>query len=109
MPIANCLVAPACPQGSGNLIDFWANESGQSSEHMTVNIIASTQQLGNKYFVMANLLLPSVWSSASISTLQTGLAKALAKYFNIAIGQVHVVTNIVNSGMVVEAGQEVTW
>lgn len=109
MPIANCFVAPDCPQGSGNIIEFWAKESAQSSEHMTVNFIPSNQQLGDQYFVMATLLLPSMWSSSNISSIQTGLSKALAQYFNIAVDQVHVVTSIINSGMVVEAGQEIKW
>lgn len=109
MPIANCFVASDCPHSSGDLIEFWAIESAQSPEHMTVNIIESNQQLGNKYFVMATLLLPSNWSSSDISLLQIGLSKALAKYFNIAVSQVHVVTNIISSRMVVESGQEITW
>lgn len=109
MPIANCFVASDCPLGSGDLIKFWATESGQSPDHMTVNIIESYQQLGNKYFVMVNLFLPSVWSSSDISSLQLGLSKALEKYFNIVASQIHIVTNIIHSGMAVEAGQEITW
>lgn len=109
MPIANCFVTQDCPPGAGDIIKFWAHESGISSDHMTVNIIPGSQQFGNKYLVMANLLLPSIWSKSDISKIQAGLSRALAKYFNITLAQVHVVTNIVHSGMVVEAGQEITW
>ncbi|HEY5703207.1 MAG TPA: hypothetical protein VIV20_07030 [Gammaproteobacteria bacterium] len=76
---------------------------------MTVNIITSNQQLGNQYSVMANLLLPSIWTASDISAIQTGLARALAKSFNVALTQVHIVTNIVSSGLVVEEGQEMKW
>lgn len=109
MPIANCIVTPDCQQSSGNLVELWASESGNSSDHMTVNIITSNQQLGNQYSVMANLLLPSIWTASDISAIQTGLARALAKSFNVALTQVHIVTNIVSSGLVVEEGQEMKW
>ena len=109
MPIANCIVAPHCPQGSGELLEHWSAESGLSSEHMTVNLMTSHHQCGQSYSVMAVLLLPSAWSASHISALQTGLSRALAIYFDVALPEVHVVTTIIDSGMVVEAGQEVTW
>ena len=76
---------------------------------MTVNIINSSQQTGKEYAVMANLQLPSMWSSSDISSLQIGLANALAKSFGVSINQIHIVTSIVGSGMVVEDGEELTW
>lgn len=109
MPIANCIVTSDCRQSPGSLVELWASESGKSAEHMTVNIVTSDRQYGNQYPVMANLLLPSIWSNSDISRLQTGLAKALAKSFNVALNQVHIITNIVDSGLVVEDGQEIKW
>jgi len=76
---------------------------------MTINIITSSQQLGNKYPIMANLMLPSIWSSSDISLLQIGLANALSLYFNVSLEEVFVSTSIVNSGMLIEAGEEVEW
>ena len=109
MPIANCFIAPDYQISPVNIVKIWAKESGKSAEHMTVNIINSSQQVGNEYAVMANLLLPSMWSSPDISSLQIGLANALAKSFDISISQIHIVTRIIGSGMVVEDGQELTW
>ena len=109
MPIVNCVITQECSQGSGNLIELWADESGISSEHMTINIVIGSEQLENKYKIMANLALPSMWSTSDISSLQVGLAKALSQHFALAISEVHVITNIVTSGMVVESGQEVKW
>ena len=109
MPIANCFVISGCQPGSSNLVELWASESGQSPEHMTVNIVEGTKQLGNIYPVMAILLLPSIWSEADTSSLQLGLATALAIHFNLASSEVHVVTQIVNSGLVVEDGEEIQW
>ena len=109
MPIANCFVAQGYQIDSRNIVEIWAIESSKPAKHMTVNIISSSQQLGNQYAVMSNLLLPSMWSASDISSLQIGLARALAKSFAVNLDQIHVVTTIVNSGMVVENGQEVVW
>lgn len=109
MPIANCIITSDCIEGSGNLIELWSDESSISSEHMTINAITSSKQLGNKYKVMVNLLLPSMWSVADISELQSGLARALAQYYTLGLSDVHVVTTIVSSGLVVESGEKITW
>ncbi len=109
MPIANCIVIPNCSPVNLNLIELWAKESGHSKDHMTVNILTSTEQHGNAYSVMATLLLPSLWSKDSISSLQLGLAKALAEKYGLSLDDVHVVTHIVQSGCVVESGHEVSW
>ncbi len=112
MPVANCIITPACQErsaSSGNLIELWANESNKSSEHMTINIVVSSEQLGNKYSVMANLQLPTMWSSGDVSLLQTGLARALEQYYQLASGDVHVITSLVSSGRVVENGKEIHW
>lgn len=112
MPIAHCMVAETYLKkvdGAYNLIELWAIESSKSSEHMTINIISNTEQHGKNYGIMANLLLPSVWSNKEISLLQMGLAKALSTYFKAPISDVHVVTTQVNSGMVIENGKEQKW
>lgn len=110
MPIAHCIVTPECqPTGSEDLVALWAAEAQQSPEHMTINIITSTQQHGAAYSVMAQLFLPSLWSRTHISVLQTGLARALARYFRITTEHVHVITHIIPSGYVVEKGEEMIW
>jgi hypothetical protein len=109
MPIANCVVSKNCTGGSANLIEVWAADAGISPEHMTVNMVSCEEQLGNRYKIMATLLLPSLWSSSEISRLQLGLARSLAQYFEIPMNEVHVITHIVSSGLVVESGQEVEW
>jgi len=109
MPIANCIVTPQCKIVEHSIVDLWASQSGQSPEHMSVNITTSTHQYGNRYAVMATLVLPSLWSKPAVSALQVGLAKALAQAYELSLDDVHVVTNIVESGLVVEAGMEEHW
>lgn len=110
MPIANCFVAPSHSlRSSVDIVAAWAKESGKGAEQMTVNMIYASQQRGKGYAVMANLLLPSLWSRSDISLLQIGLAKALATSFGVDINQIHIVTSVISSGMVVENGQELKW
>ena len=109
MPIANCIVTPECQNGAEDLVRLWAKESGQSEEHMTINIVVSSQQLGNRYAVMATLILPSLWSAESVSSLQIGLSKALSVYFKIPLEGIFITTNIVESGCVVSNGEEEVW
>lgn len=109
MPIANCIVAPDISKGEGDLLALWAECSGKSASHMTVNLLSSQAQFGNPYAVVANLYLPSLWSAEDVSALQLGLAKSLAEYFKVDIERLLVMTHIIDSGRVVDAGQEVVW
>ena len=109
MPIANCIVARGCRRPEDDLAALWARETGESSEHMTVNLIVADAQYGRPYRVMATLYLPSVWSAAAVASLQVGLAKALATGLNEALDGIHVITHIIESGSVVESGNVVTW
>lgn len=109
MPIANCIVAPALDPTDQNPVELWADESGKAKQHMTINIVEYRQQFGTQYPIMATLQLPSLWSSSDINCLQVGLARALAKYYQVAIGDVHVITNIIAPGLVVENGEQTQW
>ena len=109
MPIANCIITQECTDTSGNLIELWAKASGVSAEHMTINIVNRQEQLGRQYKIMANLMLPSIWSKSNISSLQLGLASALSTHYLVEIDEVQVITHIVTSGLVVESGKEINW
>jgi hypothetical protein len=112
MPIANCHISidfETKPDNTSRLIELWADNSIQSSDEMTVNLISVNQQHGKQYQILAQLLLPSIWSKPDVSLLQTGLAKALSIYFQIPINEVFVATSIVESGFVVDSGKEVRW
>lgn len=109
MPIANCIVSEECEADKGELAELWSRESGISSDEMTVNILIGDQQFGKSYKVMATLYLPTAWSMTTVSKLQIGLANALSKYFCQPIEKIHIITSIVESGLVVETGKEQTW
>lgn len=112
MPIANCIVSPSrCSQAgdADGLVVLWARESGKSPEHMTVNIVERRAQVGSAYEVMATLWLPSLWSQADVDSLQVGLARALAAHFGVGLGSVHIITRIIEPGLVVEDGETLSW
>lgn len=109
MPIANCIVAAHCQLPIDDLVTRWAEESGMSAEHMTVNLVTSKQQIGVHYAVMATLLVPSMWSESAIDSLQLGLARALSKCLSLSLQEVHVTSHIIQSGNVIENGQKLEW
>ena len=88
---------------------LWSEESGVGSEHMTINVISGARQTGAPYRVMAFIYLPSLWTSEQVGRLQVGLARALARGFAGAPGEVLVVTSIIESGHVVEGGETKAW
>ena len=112
MPIANCLISPRVAEkidAAETIVDLWSDYSGQSKEHMTLNLISSLAQAGAQFDAMAFLYLPSLWSEEAVSKLQIGLAKSLSEYFSVPLESVQVVTYIVNSGRVIEDGKQVEW
>jgi hypothetical protein len=62
---------------------------------MTVNFIECSQHLGEGYAIMVRFVLPFVWSRGDISGFQVGLARALARVFNVNIGDVFVFTQVI--------------
>lgn len=109
MPIAHCIVDPERVPRDGDPVARWARESGQSAEHMTIELIPRLRQFGHAYAAMATLYLPSMWSAEAVDALQAGLARALAGYLGVAVGEVQVITRVVEPGQVVEDGEVLRW
>jgi hypothetical protein len=109
LPIAQCIVDARLVAGGEDPAELWCKESGIACDEMTINIIRSVQQFGKPCPVIAQLMLPSLWAAPEVTLLQTGLARALARHFNLTADQVLVITRTVVSGHVVDDGQEVSW
>lgn len=109
MPIANCILYGDYSDSQDDPTGLWSQATGVSEKHMTINFIMAKAQFGQHYKAMATLYLPSLWSVSDIKTLQLGLAEALAQYLSVSNQEVHVVTQLVESGYVVENGAQVTW
>ena len=109
MPIANCFIAspPDEPDAEATVAE-WSHRSGIAADEMTVNVVHA-QQGGKRYAAMAWLYLPSLWSEPDVVALSEGLAAALADVVRVRPSAVQVVTSIVTSGSVVEAGETLRW
>jgi hypothetical protein len=109
MPIANCHIL-SMPAGldPGEIVAAWSRRSGIEPDEMTLDLVA-VQRGGKRYAAIAWLYLPSLWSDEAVSALSTGLAGALAEALNVEASSVQVLTSILTSGLVVEAGEIVHW
>jgi hypothetical protein len=110
MPIANCIVNNfGLP-----LIDYqlvvneWADEIPTKRENITLSFIAGSQY-GNKYKMLVNLYLPSVWKSGEVERIQLTLLNTLIKHLNLNKEEIFVLTSIIHSGHVVENGEIQNW
>ncbi|WP_305856873.1 hypothetical protein [Balneatrix alpica] len=112
MPIAQCFLAPSCPEPQGqHLVSAWAQYSGQpqAEAEMSVNLSRVDQQWGKGYLIMAQLWLPSLWSEPAIAQLAQGLSLALGQHFALPQWEVLVLVQLLESGRVVEKGQLQCW
>ena len=112
MPIAHCVLAPEInveQTSSASLVSCWAQYANVDEQQMTINLLSCHQQIGQAYAVIATLLLPSLWQQEAINRLQLGLAKALAECLKQPVERILVITQIIESGRVVDNGQLLSW
>ncbi|MCS0045428.1 hypothetical protein [Vibrio antiquarius] len=112
MPIANCILSPQVAANSSDstgLIEKWGEHSGIDTSEMTVTVMRSDEQMGKEYGAICTLNLPNLWSPKAVSSLQVGLAKAISEHFSLKDAEVLVMTFLIESGLVVEGGKEVSW
>ena len=109
MPIANCFFASAREHPHAEtIVTAWSDRSGIDAAEMTVNVVPAHQG-GKQYAVMAWLYLPSLWSEQEVVALSEGLAAALADVSHIEPSSIQVITSVVTSGAVVDAGKTLRW
>jgi len=114
MPIVNCTIAPdlECEiKNNHDLIKRWSIESGfpEGAKEMTINIVRSEAQYGNQYKIIANLFLPSLWSSDALRSLQCGLDIVLRRCFSLRPDEILIITHVIDSGLIVDKGEVVEW
>ena len=109
MPIANCYFPSSREHPHAEkIVAAWSHRSGIDAGEMTVNVVTAHQG-GKEYAVLAWLYLPSLWSEQEVAALAEGLAAALADVSDVQPSAVQVLTSVVSSGTVVEAGKTLHW
>ncbi|MBR9786968.1 MAG: hypothetical protein GYB40_03425 [Vibrionaceae bacterium] len=112
MPIASCILSPNVsekPITSESFIELWGKHSGLDTSELTVTVVRGEEQFGKEYLAVCSLNLPSIWSTKSVSLLQLGLSSAISEYYGLETSQVIVMTSLIESGYVVEGGNEIKW
>lgn len=111
MPIANCYInqITASTQQLETLTKEWADSIDVALKDICLSFIEVSNQTGQKYKVMVNLFLPTIWDKLSIERIQINLDRALKKHLNLRNEDVFIITSIVQSGNVVENGQIANW
>jgi hypothetical protein len=111
MPIAHFYLSNIYPAQEllDSIVVEWAEEIGVSIKDINITLIESKFQSGNKYKIMANLYLPSLWEIEAISHVQISLLKLLIKRLNLKSEDVFIMTSIIQSGNVVENGMVTKW
>ena len=92
-----------------NMVNEWASIVGVDKKDICINIIKEYSQLGQKYPVLVNLYLPTLWSPNDIKRIQLGLLKVLSKYLEVKENEIFIMTSLIQSEHVVENGQIVKW
>ncbi|USD42957.1 hypothetical protein J4N42_20330 [Vibrio sp. SCSIO 43135] len=112
MPIAHCTVSPSVELFDCNLSGFtrrWAELAGTNADEMTINFVQAEAQSGKPYAVVAQLILPSLWSTSSVKAIQLALSNTLSETLGVSVDHIIVVTSVIESGLVVESGKVVEW
>jgi hypothetical protein len=112
MPVAICNLSPNLTLGDNapsEIIKQWGRYSGIDASEMTVTLLRAKQQAGKQYGAICTLQLPNIWSVSSVSKLQLGLAKAISEHYRLGASDVLVMTSYLDSGFVVEGGEEIHW
>lgn len=92
-----------------NIVFEWANEIAVNIKDISIALIEAKIQAGNKYKIIANLYLPSLWNGEDISHIQLSLSRLIIKHLNLTLKDVFIMTSIIQSGNVVENGKTIKW
>lgn len=90
-------------------VSKWADKIGVNTSDVSITIIRDFAQFGQTYDILFNLYLPSIWSKKDTSMIQTELLAMLCEAFKIHPKNIFILTNIIQSGHVVENGKIVNW
>jgi len=111
MPIVNCFTKrkELNSQILNDIVQKWSEKIEVAEKDITMNFVADYAQVGQKYEFLVFLYLPTLWNKESIRNIQTTLLEILLDFFKVSANEVLILTNIIESGNVIENGKVATW
>ena len=111
MPVANCFIKErnVSQEEMQKLTTKWSDDIGVNLQDVCLTFVPNCMQAGQRYEIMVNLYLPSLWTKEDIKRIPKSLHQNLCDHFEVSASEVFIITSIVQSGHVVENGQIVEW
>lgn len=111
MPIAICNIKNKAISNKilEPLVSKWADKIGVNIRDISITFVPNCIQFGQQYDILCNLYLPSLWEKENVNLIQNELLVVLVDAFKIQTENIFIITNIVQSGNVVENGKIVEW
>lgn len=92
-----------------SIVIKWAEEIGVNLNNISISLIETKIQAGNKYKIMVNLYLPSLWGNKDIEYIQLTLAQLITTHLSLLPEDLFIMTSIIQSSNVIENGKVVKW
>lgn len=111
MPIINCYTKNInlLPEEWDRLVDTWARQIGITRNDITIHIIQEYLQIGALYDLKIELYLPSLWSDEAVTRIQESFLELIEKNLGIKQTNIFLMTQIIQSGHVIDRGEKAEW
>lgn len=110
MPIVNCYTTKKISAELWDqLVSAWAKEIEISEKDITIHVFAGFLQAGAKYELKAVLYLPSLWPDNAVIHIQQSFLTLAEKMLKIKQNDIFLMTQIIQSGHVIDRGKREEW
>jgi len=111
MPILNCYTSKTNLQANqwDRFVESWAKIISVDKKDISIHVIADFFQVGERYELKAELYLPSLWSDNAVIHIQQSFLTLAEKMLKIKQSDIFLMTQIIQSGHVIDRGKTEEW
>lgn len=111
MPILNCYTSKTNLRDSqwDRLVESWAKMISVEQKDITIQVFTDFVQAGEKYELKVELYLPSLWPDHAIIHIQQSFLTLAEKMLKIKQSDIFLMTQIIQSGHVIDRGNMEEW
>jgi len=111
MPILNCYTTKTNLHSERweHLAHAWSEKIGVDQKDINIHVICDCLQVGAKYELKAELYLPSLWSDQAVTNIQQSFLELAEEILDIKPGDIFLMTQIIQSGHVIDRGKREEW